>query len=90
MERIIRISSLTIDLKRVRAIKLNNFNDVGETNILNIEYNTRIEYSKNPFTNEVEKTEIKDVITKTYPDFETAQIYQGEIEKCWREYLNEK
>lgn len=90
MERIVRISSLTIDLDRIRAVKLNNFNNVGETNILNIEYNTRIEYSKNPFTNKIEKNEIQDVITKTYPDFETAQIYQGEIEECWREYLNHK
>ena len=87
MERIIRISSLTIDLERIRAIKLNNYNNIGETNVLIVEYNTRIEYSKNPFTNEIEKNEVQDIISKTYPDFETAQIYQTEIEECWREYL---
>ncbi len=90
MDRIITISSLTIDLDRVRAIKLNNFNNIGKTNILTIEYNSRIEYSKNPFTNETEKTEIVETISKEYPDFETAQLYQIELQDCWKEYLNEK
>lgn len=87
MERIIRVSSLTIDLERIRAIKLNNFKNVGDTNILTIEYNARIEYSKNPFTNQVEKNEVQDIISKTFPDFETAQIYQAKIEESWKEYL---
>lgn len=90
MERIVRVSSLTIDLERIRAIQLNNYTSVGATNILNIEYNSRIEYSKNPFTNEIEKSEVKEVISKTYPDFETAQLSQEEIEMHWRSYLNEK
>jgi hypothetical protein len=90
MNRIITISSLTVDLDRIRAIKLNNFSNVDKTNILIIEYNSRIEYSKNPFNNEIEKCEIVETISKEYPDFETAQLYQIELQDCWNEYLSEK
>ena len=90
MDRIITISSLTIDLERVRAVKINNYFNVGDTNILTVEYNSRFVYSKNPFTNDIEKDEIQDIITKTYPSFEIATLYQREIEECWKEYLLKK
>ncbi len=90
MDRIITISSLTVDLNRIRAIKLNNYSNIGNPNVLTIEYNSRIEYTKNPFTNEIEKSEIIETITKEYPDFETAQLHQREFEDCWKDYLNEK
>ena len=90
MDRIITISSLTIDLDRVRAINVNNFNNLGKTNILTIEYNSKVEYSKNPFTNEIEKNILVDTISKEFPDFATAQIYQIELIDCWKEYLSEK
>ena len=82
MQRVITISSLTVDLDRIRAIKVNNFSNIGNSNVLTIEYNSRIEYTKNPFTNEIEKNVIVETITKEYPDFETAQLYQTEFEDC--------
>jgi hypothetical protein len=90
MDRVITISSLTVDLDRIRAIKLNNFSGNGNSNVLTIEYNSRIEYTKNPFTHEIEKTIIVETITKEYPDFETARLYQTEFEECWKEYINDK
>jgi hypothetical protein len=90
MDRIITISSLTIDLDRVRAINVNNFSNLGKTNILTIEYNSKVEYSKNPFTNEIEKNILVDTISKEFPDFETAQLYQIELIDCWKDYLAEK
>ncbi|MEI8278425.1 MAG: hypothetical protein WCG87_01605 [Bacteroidota bacterium] len=90
MERIVTISSITIDLERLRSIKLNNYSELGETNILTIEYNSRLEYLQNPFTNEIEQTIIVDTITKEYPDFETAKAYQFEIQEIWNEYLQNK
>ena len=90
MERVITISYLTIDLDRIKAVKLNNFTSVGKTNVLTVEYNARVEYSRNPFTNEIEKTQIIDTVTKEYPDYSTAQAYQMELEEAWREYLQTK
>ena len=90
MDRIITISSLSIDLDRVRAININNFNNLGKTNLLTIEYNSKVEYSKNPFTNEIEKNTLVDTISKEFPDFETAQLYQTELIDCWKDYLAEK
>lgn len=89
MERIKSISNLSIDFDRIRVIKLDNYNQ-EKSNILTIEYNARIEYTKNPFTQEIVKTEIVDVITKEFADFETARLYQKEIEIEWQEYLNSK
>ena len=57
---------------------------------MTIEYNSRIEYSKNPFTDEIEKTEIVEKISKEYPDFEIAQLYQIQMQDCWKEYVSEK
>ncbi|MEI6556499.1 MAG: hypothetical protein WCL70_12990 [Paludibacter sp.] len=89
MERIKSIGNLSIDFDRIRAIKLDNYNR-EKSNILLIEYNARIEYSKNPFTQEIEKTEIIDVISKEFPNFETASLHQKEIEVEWQEYLESK
>lgn len=89
MERIKSISNLSIDLDRIRAIRIDNYN-VEMSIILTIEYNARIEYSKNPFTQEIEKTEIIDVISTEFPDFETAQVYQKEIELVWQKHLELK
>jgi len=86
MERIKSIANLSIDFDRIRAIKLDNYNP-EKSNILLIEYNARIEYSKNPFTQEIEKTEIVDIISKEFPNFETASLHQDEIVFVWQEYL---
>lgn len=89
MDRINNIGNLSIDFERIRAIKLDDYNK-EKSNLLTIEYNARIEYSKNPFTQEVEKTEIIDTIVKEFPNFETAQLYQKEIQEEWIEYLKSK
>ena len=90
MDRIVTISSLTIDLDRIKSISINNFNNLGKTNIMTIEYNSKVEYSRNPFTNEIEKNILVDTISKEFPDYQTAQLYQMEFNECWRDYLAEK
>ena len=87
MERIINVGNLSIDFERIRAIKHNSHRDLGKTNVLIIEYNTRIEYSKNPFTEKIEKTEIVDKIEIEYVDFETAQNNHLSIQQDWNNYL---
>ena len=82
MERIINIGNHSIDFERLRAIKHNSHRDLGPTNVLIIEYNARIEYSKNPFTDKVEKTEIVDKIEIEFYDFETAQSSWFRYHSC--------
>ncbi len=90
MKRLTTISSLTIDLDRIKAVRVNNFTSIENTSAITVEYNARIEYSKNPFTNEIEKTQIVDTVIKEYPDFSIAQVYQMELEEAWSEYLQTK
>jgi hypothetical protein len=90
MGRIINIGNLSIDFERIRAIKQNSNRDLGKTNILVIEYNARIEYSKNPFTDKIEKTEIVDKIEIEYADFETAQINHLAIQEDWNNYIENR
>ncbi len=62
MNRITNVGNFSIDFERLRAIKHNVYHDIGETNVIVIEYNSRIEYLKNPFNDEIEKLEIVDRI----------------------------
>ena len=87
MERIINIGNHSIDFERIRAIKHNSYRDLGPTNIIIIEYNARIEYSKNPFTQEIEKTEIIDKIEIEFNDFEIAKLNHISITQDWNNYL---
>lgn len=90
MNRIITVSSLTIDLEKIRAIKVNPVENGGTQYLLTIEYNSRIVYFKNPSSEKVEQTKVVDTITKNFQDLETAQHYQQIIEVSWNTYLNEK
>ena len=87
MERIINIGNHSIDFERIRAIKHNSYRDLGPTNIIIIEYNARIEYSKNPFTQEIEKNEIIEKIEIEFNDFEIAQLNHISITQDWNNYL---
>lgn len=90
MERIMNIGNNSIDFERIRIVKQNIHTDLGKTNVVVIEYNARIEYSKNPFTNEIEKNLIIDKIEIEYSDFETAQYNVKSIQETWNEYLESK
>ncbi len=90
MERIINIGNCSIDFERIRAIKHNSHIDLGKTNVLVIEYNARIEYSKNPFTDKIEKTEIVDKIEIEFNDFDTAQSNHISIQQDWNNYIENK
>lgn len=90
MNRIITVSSLTIDLEKIRAIKVSPLVNQGSQHVLIIEYNSRIVYAKDPSSEKVEQTKVVDTITKNFQDLETAQHYQQIIEESWNTYLNEK
>ena len=88
MNRIVTIAGITLDLSRIRAVRVRNYTEVGKANLLYIEYNSRTEYSKNPFTDEIEKTLINETMSQEVADYQSAREYQTEIEECWAEYLN--
>ena len=90
MNRIITVSSLTLDLEKIRVIKISPLNAENTQHVLTIEYNSRIVYAKDPSSEKVEKTIVVDTISKEYPDLETAQHYQQIIEDSWNTYLKEK
>ncbi len=90
MNRIITVSSLTIDLEKIKDIRISPLTFQSNAYILTIEYNSRIVYSKNPLSDKVEHTKVVDTITEEYENLETAQRYQQKIEESWNTYLNEK
>ncbi|WP_139149567.1 hypothetical protein [Flavobacterium caeni] len=83
MERINTVNGLTIDFERIRNIR-------QESEFLIIEYNARIEYSKNPFTGEIEKSEISESISKEFHSYESARDNHIDIKDYWNEYLTQK
>ena len=90
MGRIINVGNFSIDFERLRAIKHNIYHDIGETNVVVIEYNARIEYLKNPFNDKIEKLEIVDRIDLEFSDLETAKKNHVSIQKDWNNYLESK
>ena len=89
MDKIITVAGITIDLSRIRGVRINTNSMVGETNVLYIEYNSRIEFSKNPFTGKIEKTIITETISQEFADYNATQQYQIELQECWSDYLKE-
>lgn len=90
MNRIITVSSLTIDLEKIKLVKIQPSVDNNTEYLLTIEYNSRIVYAKDPASEKVEKTIVIDTITKDFPDLTTAQNFQKIIEHSWNTYLNKK
>ena len=89
MEKIVTVAGITIDLSRIRGIRINTNSTVGKTNVLYIEYNARTDYSKNPFTGEIEKTIITDTISQEFVDYDAAQQNQSDVQEYWSDYLKE-
>lgn len=79
MERINSINGLSIDFERIKNVR-------QQSEFLIIDYNTRFEYSKNPFTGEVEKNEINESISKEFHSYESARDSHIDIKDYWNEY----
>ncbi len=90
MNRIITISDITIDLEKIKVIKISPLSSQDIKFVLTIEYNSRIVYSKNPLSEKVEQTKLVDTITKDFENLQMAQLFQQKIEESWNTYLNEK
>ncbi|MBC7914767.1 MAG: hypothetical protein H7Y07_11675, partial [Pyrinomonadaceae bacterium] len=76
-------------LSRIRAVRIDTTHMAGDSYFLYIEYNSRAEYSKNPFTGEIEKTIITDTISQEFVDYNAAQQNQSDVQEYWSDYLKE-
>jgi len=89
-KRIISHAGLTVDMETIKCFKVPTNTDTGKTNFLILEHKKRIEYVKNPATNEYEKIKFNDTSEIEYPSFDMANAYKDEWEEIWENYLNEE
>ena len=89
MDKIVTVAGITIDLSRIKGIRIDTTQKAEESYFLCIEYNSRAEYIKNPITGEIEKTIITDTISQEFADYTGARQNQSNVEECWSEYLKE-
>ena len=87
--KIITIPGLTIDLSRIKAIKLNTNTSVGPSNILTIDLNTSYQYLFNPNKNKYQKHKIKDAVSVEYVNYNEALENAEHLSELWQVYLNE-
>lgn len=81
---------LTIDLSKVKSLHVDSYLPRAKSNILKIEYLTRIEFVFNPETEQYEKIEIQDFVEHPYADYETAIANRDEWQEYWQQYLDSK
>jgi hypothetical protein len=84
--KIIIVSGFSIDLSRIKAIRLNTSTTLGPTNVLRVYLNLRYEYIFNPNNKEFEKEAINDVIEIEYVDYNDAQDALESLTEVWQEY----
>jgi hypothetical protein len=84
--KIIIVSGFSIDLSRIKAIRLNTSATLGPTNVLRVDLNLRYEYIFNPNKKEFEKEAISDIIEIAYVDYDDAKDALESLTEVWQEY----
>ena len=82
------VSSFSIDLSRIKAIKINTNSTLGPTNVLKIDLNLKYEYVFDPNKKEYVKDTISDTVTIEYVNYNEAQQALESLSEEWQEYLN--
>ena len=86
--RIISHGGITIDMETIKCLKLSS--GTKKDNILVVEHKKRIEFVKNPKTNDYEKVEFNDVSEIEFLNYNMADTYKSEWEDIWNEYLSDE
>ncbi|OAQ39824.1 hypothetical protein A5893_09625 [Pedobacter psychrophilus] len=86
--KIIIVNGLSIDLSRIKAIKVNTNSTLGPTNVLMIDLNLRFEYVFNPNENNHTKESIKDTVSINYVNYDGAVEAMNNLSEEWQAYLN--
>ena len=84
------VSGLSIDLSRIKAIRLNTNSSLGPTNILNVDLNMKYEYIFHPIKKELEKVPLNDVISIQYVDYDDAKDALESLTEVWQEYAEQQ
>jgi len=85
--KIISIQGLTLDLSRIKAIKINTNTKLGPTNVLIVDLNSRYEYVLNPNKNTFVKQKLKDKVEIEYVDYNATKDSYEELIEEWQQYL---
>jgi hypothetical protein len=83
MECISYVNGFSIDLSKVRTIKKEEINN---QHCVVVEYVGNFVYSKNPFTDEIEKDLHNETIVKEYRNHQYASETFEMLNDAWQEY----
>ncbi|EDM44939.1 hypothetical protein SCB49_02424 [unidentified eubacterium SCB49] len=87
--KLIALNNTVVELSRIKAISLNGYRDLGETNRIKVELNTRNEYLYNPDLEIYKLIQNEEVIYIEHPNYETAKQHLLEMMEMWEESLRE-
>ena len=90
ISRIITHGGVTLDIETIKCFKVQTFTQVGKSNVLTIEFKSRVEYVYNPNSKEFEKQTFNDKTEVVYSDYDSACAYRDEWSEIWQDYLNER
>lgn len=86
--KIITVEGLTIDLSKIKAIKISNNTGAGDVSLLVVDLYDRYEYIFNPNANEHQPIYIKDSVEMKYLNYSVAADVADTIQMHWQEYLD--
>ena len=85
--KIINVSGFSIDLFRIKAIKVNTNSTLGPTNVLKVDLNLKFEFIFNPNKNKFIKQKINDTVSITYVDYNEAVHAMNNLTEIWQDYI---
>jgi hypothetical protein len=86
--KITTVDGLSVDLSRIKAIKINTNAKLGPTNVLTVDLNLRFEYVFDPNENKHIKESIEDTVSIAYVGYNEAVEARETLTQEWQEYLD--
>lgn len=86
--KITTVHGFTIDLSRIKAIKVNTNTNLGPTNVLTVDLNQKCEYIFNPNEDKYVMHQIDDKVLIPYIDYNRAVEAMNDLTELWQEYLD--
>jgi hypothetical protein len=86
--KITTVDGLSVDLSRIKAIKINTNAGIDHKDVLTIDFNSRFKYVFNPNENIHTKEVINDSISIPYFNYSSAVEARETLTKEWQDYLD--
>lgn len=91
ISRIITHGGITLDLEKLKCLKVQTYTEAGKPNVLTFEFKTsNIEYIFNPETEEFEMQTFKEFSEVIYSSYDSACAHRDEWAEIWQDYLTEQ